>query len=256
MLRRQSSRPALDAAAEAARACPYASMRKHPQASASIRKRALGPVRHTAMRGHYTAARKLFLLIEERMKVRDVVIFTGKRFEVPQGIQRIDHRAAHGWQLRYGGTKLYSDGTSDGTGASAAPVQATKELLSRIAKLPAPSKLQREPNENRTTDLPIGISGPIVRLRKGARCTTAACRYRCLASAIRRAAAASTSAPRTPTRAPRARAGQSHHAARACRSGLQARSHEGDASRRRGAPAPTWTARRRQARPAVRSFDR
>ena len=45
------------------------------------------------------------------MKTRDVVIFTGKKFKVPQGIQRIDHRATHGWQLRYGGTKLFSDGS-------------------------------------------------------------------------------------------------------------------------------------------------
>ena len=103
------------------------------------------------------------------MKIRDVVIFTGERFEVPQGIQRIDHLATHGWQLRYGGTKLFSDHTPDGSGASEALVQATKELLHRIAKLPAPSKLQREPNANKTTDLPVGISGPIVRQRPGAR---------------------------------------------------------------------------------------
>jgi hypothetical protein len=102
------------------------------------------------------------------MKVRDVFIFTGKRFAVPQGIQRIDHRATHGWQLRYGGTRLFSDHTQDGTGAGAALALATEELLRRIAKLPAPSKLQREPNESKTTDLPVGISGPIVRLRKGA----------------------------------------------------------------------------------------
>jgi len=102
------------------------------------------------------------------MKVRDVVIFSGARFEVPQGIQRIDHRATHGWQLRYGGTKLFSDGTPDGKGARAALAQATKELLDRIARLPAPSKLQREPSENKTSDLPVGISGPVVRLRKGA----------------------------------------------------------------------------------------
>jgi hypothetical protein len=103
------------------------------------------------------------------MKVRDVVIFTGERFEVPQGIQRIDHLATHGWQLRYGGTKLFSDHSSDGSGASAALVQATKELLNRIAKLPAPSKLQREPSGNKTSDLPVGISGPVVRQRKGSR---------------------------------------------------------------------------------------
>jgi hypothetical protein len=103
------------------------------------------------------------------MKTRDVVIFSGKHFKVPQGIQRIDHRATHGWQLRYGGTKLFSDGSQDGSGAAASLKLATEELFKRIAKLPAPSKLQRTPSENKTTDLPVGISGPIVRLRPGAK---------------------------------------------------------------------------------------
>lgn len=100
------------------------------------------------------------------MKVRDVVIFTGEHFEVPQCIQRIDHRATHGWQLRYGGTKLFSDGSPDGTGAGVALQRATKELLSRIAKLPAPNKLQREPSANKTSDLPVGVFGPVVRQRR------------------------------------------------------------------------------------------
>lgn len=100
------------------------------------------------------------------MKLRDVVIFSGARFEVPEGIQRIDHRATHGWQLRYGGTKLFSDFTPDGSGAADALEKATRELLARIAKLPAPSKLQKEPNENKTSKLPVGISGPIVRTRR------------------------------------------------------------------------------------------
>jgi len=101
------------------------------------------------------------------MKTRDVVIYTGKRFEVPQGIQRIDSHATHGWQLRYGGTKLYSDGPGNAKGANAALAQATEELLKRIARLPAPTQLQIEPNQNKTTDLPVGISGPIVRQRAG-----------------------------------------------------------------------------------------
>jgi hypothetical protein len=101
------------------------------------------------------------------MKTRDVVIFSGKRFKVPQGIQRIDHRATHGWQLRYGGTKLFSDGSQDGSGAAASLKLATEELFKRIAKLPAPSRLQSVPNENKTNDLPVGISGPVVRLRRG-----------------------------------------------------------------------------------------
>lgn len=99
------------------------------------------------------------------MKYRDVVIHTGEHFTVPQGIQRIDHRATHGWQLRYGGTKLFSDGVDGSPAASLA--KATKELRSRIAKLPAPSKLLKEPRGNKTTDLPVGIFGPVVRLREG-----------------------------------------------------------------------------------------
>ena len=105
------------------------------------------------------------------MKYRDVTIFSGQKFTVPQNVQRIDHLATHGWQLRYGGTKLFSDHTSDGSGAAASLEAATKELLRRIAKLPAPSRLQQKPNHNKTSDLPVGISGPIVRQRAGARVT-------------------------------------------------------------------------------------
>lgn len=101
------------------------------------------------------------------MKFRTVTIFSGQVFEVPQSVQRIDHKATHGWQLRYGGTKLYSDHTSDGSGAAESLRMATKELLKRIATLPAPSLLQRGPSANKSNDLPVGISGPIVRQRRG-----------------------------------------------------------------------------------------
>lgn len=99
------------------------------------------------------------------MKVRQITIFSGEQFEVPQGVQRIDHRATHGWQLRYGGTKLFSDHTPDGSGAAASLQLATKELLKRIAKLPAPSLLQRAPSANKSNQLPPGITGPVVRRR-------------------------------------------------------------------------------------------
>ncbi len=101
------------------------------------------------------------------MKTRTVVIFSGETFEVPQGIQRIDHRATHGWQLRYAGTRLYSDHTSDGSGAAASLGLATKELFKRIASAPAPTVLQRAPSANKSNNLPPGISGPVVRLRRG-----------------------------------------------------------------------------------------
>ncbi len=101
------------------------------------------------------------------MKVRHVVIFSGDTFEVPQGIQRIDHRATHGWQLRYAGTRLYSDHSTDGSGAAASLALATKELLKRIATTPAPTVLQSAPSANKASGLPPGISGPVVRLRRG-----------------------------------------------------------------------------------------
>lgn len=101
------------------------------------------------------------------MKFRDVVIpDSGEQFAVPQGIQRIDHLSTHGWQLRYSGaTKLFSDGEHGGSAESLA--KATRELLKRIARLPAPSGLQREPSGNKTNDLPVGISGPMLRHRPG-----------------------------------------------------------------------------------------
>jgi hypothetical protein len=101
------------------------------------------------------------------MKVREVVIFSGQTFQVPQCVQRIDHRATHGWQLRYAGTKLFSDHSNDGSGAAAALELATRELLKRIATQPAPTRLQRGPSLNKTSALPVGISGPVVRMRSG-----------------------------------------------------------------------------------------
>ena len=107
------------------------------------------------------------------MKTRDVVIFSGQRFTVPQGIQRIDTRSTHGWQVRYHGTKMFSDHSSDGSGAPAALAAATRELLRRIAEYPAPVVLQKGPSANKQNRLPAGISGPIVRERKGSRTRTA-----------------------------------------------------------------------------------
>jgi hypothetical protein len=101
------------------------------------------------------------------MKTRHITLFSGEQFEVPQGIQRIDHRATHGWQLRYGGTKLFSDHTSDGSGARASLDKATKELLRRINTIAAPSLLQRGPSANKSSQLPPGITGPVVRVRRG-----------------------------------------------------------------------------------------
>jgi hypothetical protein len=107
------------------------------------------------------------------MRFRNIVIFSGETFEVPQRIQRIDTRSTHGWQVRYQGTKMFSDHTSDGSGAKAALTLATKELIRRLTENPAPVALQRAPSTHKTSGLPSGISGPIVRQRPGSETRTA-----------------------------------------------------------------------------------
>jgi hypothetical protein len=101
------------------------------------------------------------------MKYRKVEIFTGRTFRVPEHIQRIDHASTHGWQLRYGRSKMFSDFSNDGSGAKAALALAEAELLRRIDRMPAPSRLRRDVSANKSSDLPVGVSGPIARLRSG-----------------------------------------------------------------------------------------
>ena len=97
------------------------------------------------------------------MKTRTVTLSTGESFSVPQGVQRLDSKSTRGWQVRYQGTKYFSDGAS---GPGKALEAATKELLRRIATLPAPVSLHRAPNSGKASGLPVGISGPII-LGKG-----------------------------------------------------------------------------------------
>ena len=99
------------------------------------------------------------------MKFRKIKLISDQEFMVPQGIQRIDTKSTHGWQVRYHGTKYFSDRTPDGSCAENALAQATQELLSRIAQYPAPVTIQSSPTASKTSNLPSGISGPIIRRR-------------------------------------------------------------------------------------------
>lgn len=103
------------------------------------------------------------------MKYREVVIFSGHQFQVPEHIQRLDSKRNRGWQLRYGKWKSFSDHTTDGSGAEAALALAVEELNKRINRLPAPTGLRQETSISKNNDLPVGISGPISRTRKGRR---------------------------------------------------------------------------------------
>lgn len=93
------------------------------------------------------------------MRTREVTLASGETFTVPQGIQRLDSKTTRGWQVRYQGTKYFADG-QDGPRRSLE--LATKELLRRIASMPAPVSLKRAPSPRKTSSLPVGISGPIV----------------------------------------------------------------------------------------------
>lgn len=99
------------------------------------------------------------------MKFREVTLPDGQRFQVPQGIQRIDSQSTHGWQVRYQGTKLFSDG--EAADARRALINAISELVARMTSAPAPVTLKQTAGANKTSDLPAGISGPIVRNRAG-----------------------------------------------------------------------------------------
>jgi hypothetical protein len=99
------------------------------------------------------------------MKSRQVTLYGGLTFQVPQGIQRIDSKSTHGWQVRYQGSKFFSDGPTGHPQQSL--INAMRELLNRLDSLPPPAVLNRGPSASKSTDLPSGISGPIVRERPG-----------------------------------------------------------------------------------------
>lgn len=93
------------------------------------------------------------------MKTRAVTLTTGETFTVPQGIQRLDSRSTRGWQVRYQGTRYFPDGTA---GPKRSFESATRELLRRINTMPAPVVLKTAPSPRKRTNLPPGISGPVL----------------------------------------------------------------------------------------------
>lgn len=93
------------------------------------------------------------------MRTREVTLASGEQFTVPQGIQRLDSRSTKGWQVRYQGTKYFPDGP---VGPQKALEAATRELMRRIATLPAPVVLKRAPSPRKGSGLPAGISGPLL----------------------------------------------------------------------------------------------
>jgi hypothetical protein len=98
---------------------------------------------------------------------RTITTSFGQDFEVPSHIVRIDSKRTHGWQLRFGQWKMYSDHSQDGSGAGRALEEAKRELLERQGTLDAATGLRTKPNKNKSSQMPVGISGPAERLRRG-----------------------------------------------------------------------------------------
>lgn len=98
------------------------------------------------------------------MKTREVTLAAGEKFTVPQGVQRLDSHSTKGWQVRYQGTKYFPDGA---VGPRKSLEAATRELLRRIATLPAPVAIKRTSSPRKKSELPVGISGPILVQKRG-----------------------------------------------------------------------------------------
>jgi hypothetical protein len=103
------------------------------------------------------------------MKYREMVIYNGQTFMVPENIVRCDDQRTHGWQVRYGDTKeaFFPDGMNKPNGSENALKKAIKELEKRIKILPAPTGIRTATHTNKVSPLPVGVSGPAMRLRKG-----------------------------------------------------------------------------------------
>jgi hypothetical protein len=100
------------------------------------------------------------------MKTREIILASGEKFTVPQGVQRLDSKTTKGWQVRYQGTKYFPDGD---VGPKKSLEAASRELMKRIASMPAPVALKRVPSPRKGSNLPPGISGPILESRRGAK---------------------------------------------------------------------------------------
>jgi hypothetical protein len=104
-------------------------------------------------------------------QIREVTIASGETFKVPQGIQRIDSDTTHGWQVRCHGTRLFSDNVCGG--AHKALVLAAADLAERVQQESAPNLFRSRPARHKHSDLPPGISGPVIRKRQGSKFHTA-----------------------------------------------------------------------------------
>ena len=96
------------------------------------------------------------------MRSREVTLKNGTVLQVPSNIQRIECRGTRGWQVRYVGTKFFADGKHSPRSSLKA---AKAELAQRIQNHQAPNRLGQTIPTNKRSQMPLGITGPLVRKR-------------------------------------------------------------------------------------------
>ena len=102
------------------------------------------------------------------MRLRTDSTYLGDVSGVPSTIQRIDQDSTHGWQLRYGTgpTEWFNDQSADRNGVKLALQSSVEALRKRIKKLQAPTGLRTTTVPWKSSNLPSGISGPVLRQPK------------------------------------------------------------------------------------------
>lgn len=102
------------------------------------------------------------------MKPRTLALASGAVMEVPPYIYRVETPQAAGWQMRYGVPSLYfSDARTDNGLPIESLALARQALLDRMRRVPPNGRVQSAPSISKKNNLPVGISGPIVRRRRG-----------------------------------------------------------------------------------------
>lgn len=104
----------------------------------------------------------------EPLKMRRVETAAGEVFDVPTYVVRIDSTWTHGWQVRHGEpSKFFADGAGATANATASLKRAVAELKRRMKVIGVKRRKVAQNYSYKGSNLPLGISGPIVRRRRG-----------------------------------------------------------------------------------------
>ena len=95
----------------------------------------------------------------------------GTVYDCPMFVHRIETDNTHGWQIRYKtperDSRMFSDSLHGGPAAALQAACSALRLLLVLYPMPVQARLMIEPMRHKQNDLPAGITGPQLRVRKG-----------------------------------------------------------------------------------------